>query len=268
MTDPDSDIALAEHLARAASAVILPYFRNGAGIEIKNKGAGAADFDPVTQADREAESAIRALLATARPDDGIEGEELPPLSSRSGRRWIIDPIDGTRAFIAGLPLWGVLVALNDGRRPIIGAAYQPFTQEMFVGAAGQSRLNGAVVASRHGTRLADARLATTDPALFNTAERAVFEDLSARTQFRRLGCDWYAYAMVAAGHIDLVVESGLKAHDVQALIPIVEGAGGVMANWQGGDAQAGGQVIAAANRALLEQALAVLKPAAAPAGSA
>ncbi|RME68987.1 MAG: histidinol-phosphatase [Alphaproteobacteria bacterium] len=264
MTSLDEEIALAERLARKAGTVILPHFRAPGQIQIKNKASGDGNFDPVTQADHSAEAAIRELLVAMRPHDGVEGEEMAARPSRSGRHWVIDPIDGTRAFIAGLPLWGVLIALNDGARPIVGVGYQPWLDELFVGSAQGSRLNGQPLKTRDCRSLAQARLATTDTALFSSAaEQAAFEALSARAQFRRLGLDWYAYAMLAAGHIDLVVESGLKAHDVQALIPLVEGAGGLFTDWRGGDAQAGGQVVAAATAALLEQALAILKPAAA-----
>ncbi|GAB4152571.1 MAG: inositol monophosphatase family protein [Sphingomonadales bacterium] len=262
MTGLDDDMALAQDLARQAAKVILPHFRSDNEIEINNKAEKHVPFDPVTTADRAAEDIMRSLLIEARPQDGIEGEERLPRPSHSGRRWILDPIDGTRSFIAGVPMWGILIALNDGTRPVLGVAYQPCLDELYTANAQQALLNGAPIHSRACQDLGTARLATTDPALFNTAEARVFEALSQQCQFRRLGLDWYAYALLAAGQIDLVVESGLKPHDVQALIPLVQAAGGRLTNWQGGDAQGGGQVVAAATDALLRQALAVLSPAA------
>ena len=233
--DPRADLLIAHRMADAA---IAPYFRQS--VDVENKLAGG--FDPVTIADRASETAMRAVLDELAPDDGILGEEFPDRISKNGRQWVLDPIDGTRAFIAGLPTWTVLIALSRDGRPSLGMIDQPQT--------------------RKTATLADAILASTDAFLFRDAEWAAFDALRQAVRLCRYGYDAYAYAMLAMGGIDLVVESGLQPYDVQALIPVVQGAGGVITNWQGGDCSGGGQVIAAAHPALHAEALAWLKQAA------
>ncbi|WP_417481949.1 histidinol-phosphatase [Maricaulis sp.] len=257
-----ADLIIAARMADAARAAIAPHFRQPLAVENKLQ----AGFDPVTIADRASETAMRAVLAELAPDDGILGEEFAPKPGLNGRQWVLDPIDGTRAFIAGLPSWTVLIALSEQDQPRIGLIDQPLTGERFIGWPG-----GACWQRGNETRnlqtsrtaaLSDAILSSTDPYLFQGDEAAVFDHLRQRVRLCRYGYDAYAYAMLAMGGIDLVVESGLQTYDVQAIMPVVRGAGGVMTNWSGGDCSGGGQVVAAANRELLAETLALLKPAA------
>jgi histidinol phosphatase-like enzyme (inositol monophosphatase family) len=264
MSKPDytDDLKLASRMADAARAAIRPYFRTALDVENKYD----VGFDPVTLADRASEQAMREILDRERPDDGILGEEFGVKDGRNQRQWVLDPIDGTRAFICGLPTWAVLIALSDGEGPVVGVIDQPFTQERFVGEPGRSVLlqdgRSRVLKTRDRLRLSDAIMSSTDPALFSTPELAVFETLRDATRLCRYGYDAYAYAMLAMGGMDLVVETDLQPYDVQALIPVVEGAGGVITNWSGGPAWGGGQVIAAANAHLHAAALPILKSAA------
>jgi histidinol phosphatase-like enzyme (inositol monophosphatase family) len=260
-----SDIALLHALGDAAREIGLRYFRSTFDLEAK----AATEFDPVTNADREIEARIREILSEARPDDGILGEEGGGRSGMSDRVWVIDPIDGTRAFVAGLPTWCVLIAFDDGSGPQLGLIDQPFIGERFVGEIGhggrwfrgdQSRplqSNSSVIA------LADVNLATTDPGLFVGNEKDVFSELAQQVRIRRYGLDAYAYGALALGGLDLVVESGLQPWDVAALVPVVKASGGVMSNWSGGPCHQGGQVIAAANARIHGLALDILRPAAA-----
>lgn len=250
-------------MADAARAVILPWFRR-AGLESQNTDNKAAvGFDPVTVADRAAETAMRAVLAEHRPDDAILGEEFGPQVGTSGRTWVLDPIDGTRGFISGTPTWGVLIALSLADGPIMGIIDQPYTGERFVGAPGLAALSGpfgtTALATRATGRLADAILFTTFPEIGSPAEHAGFAAVAGQTRLTRYGMDCYAYALVAAGQIDLVIEAGLNAYDVMAPIAVIEAAGGVVTDWQGGPAHDGGRILAAANRTLHAQALAILK---------
>lgn len=259
----DADLALAAALADAARPIALSYFRTGLAAE----GKPAAEFDPVTAADRGVEAAIRERLAEARPDDGVVGEESAPTPSRSGRTWVIDPIDGTRAFIAGLPTWCVLIALQDGDGPVLSVIDQPFTAERFFGVTGERAWlehGGARIdlRTRTCTALSDAIFSTTDPGLFDAAEQSVVMAIAGAAKVRRYGLDAYAYAALALGGVDLVVESGLKPWDVAALGPVVTGAGGVVTDWTGGPCHEGGQVLAAATPELHAEALARLAPAA------
>ena len=238
-SESQRDLEIAGRMADAARAAIAPYFRQA--IQVENKLAGG--FDPVTAADRASETAMRAVLAELAPEDGILGEEFPDQPSLNGRKWVLDPIDGTRAFIAGLPTWTVLIALSQNGVPRIGMIDQPHIGERFTG-------------------WPDAILATTDPFLFQGAEWQAFDGLRQAVRLCRYGYDAYAYAMLALGGVDLVVESALQPYDVQALIPVVQGAGGVITNWRGGDCSGGGQVLAAAHPALHAEALSWLRPAA------
>jgi myo-inositol-1(or 4)-monophosphatase len=209
---------------------------------------------------------MRRLIRQRYPTHGIYGEEQGMHVGKDPWTWVLDPIDGTRAFLTGIPLWGTLIALNDGRGPVLGVMDQPFTGERFVaselGATLHHRGQTIPLRTRPCGSLAEARLQCTHPGMFDERERAAFEELQGRVQLTRFSGDCYAYCMVALGCIDLVVESGLQPYDVQALIPIVERAGGVMSDWNGGDCSQGGQVIAAGDRRIHAQALAVLQHAA------
>ncbi len=252
--------ALAGRLADAAGAAILPHFR--AALAVDNK-LGESGFDPVTLADRAAEAAIRELLAAERPQDAIFGEEQGYAAGSSGLTWVIDPIDGTRAFITGMPLWGTLIALHDGVRPVLGVMDQPYLGERFSGSRlGATMRRGGVARALHTrpcAQLSQAALQCTALDMFKPgAERAAYDALAARVRLTRYSGDCYAYCMLAHGMLDLVVEADLKPYDIQALIPIIEAAGGVLSDWRGGDAQLGGQVLAAGDAALHAQALALL----------
>lgn len=250
--------AFMRRLAEAAAAETLPRFRASAAVD--NKQAGG--FDPVTEADRAAERAIRALIAETYPEHGILGEEFGLERGESDHRWIIDPIDGTRAFISGLPLWGTLVGLTAHGRAVAGLMSQPFTGELFFANAEGAHYEGPGGDRRLSVRptvdLAAATLCTTTPALFDAGRRAAYDRVEAAVRLPRYGTDCYAYAMVAAGQVDLVVECDLQSYDIAALIPIVEGAGGIVTRWDGGRAEDGGDIVAAATPELHQQALALL----------
>jgi len=256
----------AEALADAARAAILPYFR-APGLGHDNK-AGAGAFDPVTKADRAAEIAMRDILARRRPADAILGEELGARSGTSGLTWVLDPIDGTRAFLAGAPTWGVLIAMSDARGPRIGVIDQPFIGERFIGIAGDGGAPSRAwttgptglrnLATRAARPLNEAVLLTTFPEVGSADEAAAFHALARQVRLVRYGLDCYAYALLAAGQIDLVVEAGLQPYDIQAPIAVIEAAGGVVTDWRGGPAWQGGRVVAAANRAIHARALEVL----------
>ncbi len=253
----------AVELAREAARVSLPYFR-GAYEETDKGGPGA--FDPVTQADHEAEAAIRRLIAARYPDHGVIGEEYGEDRPEADHVWILDPIDGTRAFIAGLPLWTTLIALRAEGRPVVGAIGQPYLDEIFLGGPSGARLlkggSGTPLAVRRCPRLNDALIATTDPDLFTGSELGAWTQVRAAARLARLGCDAYAYAMLAAGRIDLVVESGLKIWDWSALVPVIEAAGGAVSNWRGEAPDGSGQILAVGDVGIREQALVTLRRAA------
>ncbi|HEX5629057.1 MAG TPA: histidinol-phosphatase, partial [Usitatibacteraceae bacterium] len=239
--------AFADRLADAAALAIEPHFRVPLAVQDK----GGARFDPVTEADRAAERAMRALIREHYPDHGILGEEEDAVAGAGEFTWVLDPIDGTRAFITGMPLWGTLIALNDGTRPILGIMNQPFTGERYVGTGTHAWRNGEPIRARRCAGLSTARVMCTSPQLFDSPARlAAFESVAAEAQLVRYGGDCYAYCMVASGFVDVVIEAGLKPYDTQALIPILEGAGGRMTSWEGGSAQHGGAVIACGDPAL------------------
>lgn len=260
-------LAFAGRLADSARDITLGYFRGAGAVE--NKLADGA-YDPVTEADRGAEAAMRALIEAERPKDGILGEEFGPKASQNGYQWVLDPIDGTRAFVAGLPVWTTLIALcaPDGA-PLIGIIDQPVLGERYSGWPG-----GAALEMIDGTRtplrvsgvdnLRKATIATTDFFIFNKDEQAAWTQLRAAAQISRYGLDAYAYARLAGGTIDLVAESGLAPYDAAALIPIVRGAGGFACDWSGKPALPGGQLVCAATQGLLEGALVCLRAAATP----
>lgn len=246
-------------LAPRAAEVALPWFR--APLEVEDKGA--TRFDPVTVADREVERVLREAIRARYPEHAILGEELGREGGSSPWCWVIDPIDGTRAFISGLPTWATLVGLVHEGVPVLGLMSQPFTGEIFVGGpAGSAWRRGeahATLGTRRNTPLAAASLFATTPDMFAApGEAEAFARLSSAVRLTRFGADAYAYCMLAAGHVDLVVEAGLGFYDVAALIPIIEGAGGMITNWSGKPVREGGQVIAAATAELHAQALAVL----------
>ena len=251
--------AFMRRLAEIAAAETLPRFRQAGSVA--NKLAGG--FDPVTEADREAEQAIRRAIRSEFPEDGILGEEHGLENPGSPRRWIIDPIDGTRSFISGIPLWGTLVGLTVDGDAVAGMMSQPFTREIFYTEAGQSFHDGPAGLRRLSTRpttdLAAATLCTTTPALFTGPSAEAYARLEKCVRLARYGTDCYGYAMIASGNIDLVVETGLQPYDIVALIPIIEMAGGVITTWGGGPAENGGSIVAAATPELHRAACAVLR---------
>jgi histidinol phosphatase-like enzyme (inositol monophosphatase family) len=252
-------------LNRASGAVILPLFRADHGLE--NKAAQGA-YDPVTQADKGAEAEIRRLIGQHFPEHGVIGEEYGEDRPDAEFVWVLDPVDGTRAFVAGLPVWTTLIALRFKGRPVLGSIGQPYLGEVFIGQAAGSRLltpaGARTLAVRKGLPLTDAVIATTDPeACFNGAELGAWRQVRAASRLARTGCDAYAYAMVAAGTVDLVVEAGLKCWDVEAAVPVIEGAGGLVTDWRGAPiGRHGGQMAIAGDRALLDEALVALRRAA------
>jgi histidinol phosphatase-like enzyme (inositol monophosphatase family) len=245
-------------IALAAAAETLPRFRRQG--DIANKLA--TGFDPVTEADREAEKIIRALIRGAYPDHGILGEEFGPENGDSRHIWIIDPIDGTRSFISGIPLWGTLVGLTVDGDAVAGMMAQPFTGELFAASGGRAWYEGPggdlPLSTRKTATIADATLCTTTPAMFRDGRREAYDRLERSVRLARYGTDCYAYAMIAAGNVDLVVETGLQPYDIVALIPIIEAAGGVITRLDGGPAEAGGDIVAAATPALHGAAMDVL----------
>jgi len=263
MPAPDSSsyLELAYRMALAAGAAILPHFR--VAIDVEDKG-GAKGYDPVTVADRAAEAVIRAEIARAHPAHGIRGEEHGWEKGTSNHTWVIDPIDGTRSFILGQMHWATLIALNDGERVVAGVAHQPFVGETFLATAGgksEWRRAGVrrTLKTRHCRSVGDAALACTDPGMFRTpASFAAFNRVSERARLTRWGGDCYAYCLLAMGLIDVVIESSLQAWDVQALIPIVESAGGVITTWSGDRCDEGGDVVACGDRALHAEVLKLL----------
>jgi len=247
-------------LNRAAGGVILPLFRADHGLENK---AGPGAFDPVTLADKNAESEIRKLIAEHYPDHGVIGEEWGEDRPDAEFVWVLDPVDGTRAFIAGLPVWTTLIGLRFQGEPVLGSIGQSFLGEIFIGHAGGSRLispgGERPLKVRACASLADAVIGSTDPYLFKGAQAEAWSRLHAAVRLARYGCDAYAYAMVAMGALDLVVETGLKSWDIESAIPVLAGAGGVITDWSGeAVGQHGGRVAIAGDRRVLDEALALL----------
>ncbi|GJE36259.1 histidinol-phosphatase [Methylobacterium persicinum] len=252
-----------DDLAHASGKAIMPFFR--AQFAMEDKARGGSPFDPVTEADRAAEIVLRAMIGRAFPGHGILGEEFGTERADAECVWVLDPIDGTRAFIAGIPTWGTLIGLTRNGVPVRGLMHQPYLGELFTGDGHTAKLRGPAgertLRSRRCADLSQALLATTDPRLFAEGEEAErFRALEGQVRLSRYGTDCYAYCMLAAGQIDLVVEAGLKPYDICALIPIVEGAGGRVTGWDGGPAGSGGRVIAAGDPRLHEAALKVLNP--------
>ena len=260
--------ALFDAMVQRASATTVPLFRSRLAVD--DKGASTGRFDPVTEADRACERALRSLIESAFPDDGILGEEYGGQRLDAPFCWIIDPVDGTRAFVAGMPLWGTLVGVLHRGRPVAGLAAQPFIGERFVSTVGgprwQWRAEDRPLATRSCTALAEAQLMTTTPALFDARERPAYDAVERACRAVRYGTDWYAYALIAAGCVDVVVESGLAAYDILPLVPLIEAAGGHVTDWSGAPLSLGesftGQVLALGDPALGEQVLPLLAPAA------
>ena len=249
---------MADALADAARTETLAHFR-APGLIAESK---RSDYDPVTIADRATEAAMRRILAERRPGDGILGEEEAPIEGTSGLTWVLDPIDGTRGFISGTPTWGVLIALADAAGPILGVVDQPYVGERFYGGPDRAELRGPLgarkLAVRGTTALSDATLFTTFPEVGTLAEGAAFRRVAEKVRLTRYGCDCYAYALLAAGQVDLVIEAGLNAYDIQAPMAVIKAAGGIVTNWEGGPAHDGGRALAAATAELHGAALALL----------
>jgi histidinol phosphatase-like enzyme (inositol monophosphatase family) len=262
--------AFALELATVAAEAILPLFRAGVGVEDKGHpdkpGVAAVRFDPVTAADRGAEAAIRKAIAARFPDHGVIGEEYGEDRPDAAFVWVLDPIDGTRAFIAGIPLWTTLIALRFQGAPVVGLIGQPYLDEAFVGSAAGARLvrrGGArALRVRPCAGLADASVGVTDPlAYFTAPEQAAFARVRAAARLTRLGGDAYFFALAALGTLDLVVEpAACKAWDIEAAIPLMHGAGGIMTDWRGDEiGSAGGQVLLAGDPRCHEQAMRLLE---------
>ncbi|MBM3543321.1 MAG: histidinol-phosphatase [Alphaproteobacteria bacterium] len=257
--DFQSLLATAHAAADRAGAVILPHFRTNSPADHK----GGDLFDPVTIADREGEKAIRVVIEQAYPNHGITGEEGGTVREEAQDRWVIDPIDGTRSFMLGLPIWGTLIGLTREGEPLLGLMDQPFTgerfwsseSEAFFSHQGETRL----MHTRSCTSLGEALLATTSTDFFTTDdEHRRFGDLTRAVRLRRFGGDCYNYCLLALGHIDLVVEAGLQPYDIIPLIPIIERAGGIVTTWEGGDVRKGGRVVAAGDRRIHQEAVKIL----------
>ena len=251
--------AFVDELAAVSGETIRPFFRSALGVENKSRSGG---FDPVTAADRAAESAMRALIKRTFPEHGIVGEELGADRPDAEYVWVLDPIDGTKSFICGLPAWGTLIALTRNGVPIYGMMHQPFTREHFSGDGRGARYRGPAgdraLRVRPCASLSDAIMLTTSPLLMNEADRQAFRRVEKEVRLSRYGGDCYAYCVLAAGHVDLLIETELKPHDVLALIPIIEGAGGIMTTWDNGRPHNGGRIIAAGDKRVHEQAIALL----------
>lgn len=248
-------------LATASGETILPFFRTSLSVDNKNP----KDFDPVTEADRAAEAVMRRLIKESFPQHGIVGEEFGVEREDADYVWVLDPIDGTKSFISGFPVWGTLIALLHNGVPVYGMMHQPYIGERFSGDNGAARYQGGNGASRKlAVRRCDALdnavLFTTSPLLMNEADRATFAGVEKHVRLSRYGGDCYSYCMLAAGHLDLVIETELKPYDIAALIPIVTGAGGVVTTWEGKPAQNGGRIVAAGDPRVHEAALKLLNP--------
>jgi myo-inositol-1(or 4)-monophosphatase len=251
--------AFVDRLATVSGEAILPFFRTSLGIENK---AGPGAFDPVTAADRAAETAMRTLIRRTFPDHGIIGEEFGSERTDAEYVWVLDPIDGTKSFISGMPAWGTLIALTRGGVPVYGMMHQPFTRERFTGDGGAARYTGPAgeraLHVRRNASLSEALLMTTSPLLMKEEDRASFGKVEKAVRLSRYGGDCYAYCMLAAGHVDLVIETELKPYDILPLVPIIAGAGGIVTTWDGSTPSAGGRVIAAGDKRIHETAMKIL----------
>ena len=246
-------------LATSSGETILPFFRTSLSIDNKSN---SHDFDPVTEADRAAEAVMRRLIKSNFPQHGIVGEEFGSEREDAEYVWVLDPIDGTKSFIAGFPIWGTLIALLHKGTPVFGMMHQPYVGERFYGDNGSAQYRGPSgerkLAVRRCASLKEATSFTTSPKLMNAADRAAFGRIEDSVQLSRYGGDCYSYCMLAAGHLDLVVETELKSYDIAALIPIITGAGGIVTTWDGKPAQGGGRIIAAGDPRVHEAAIKLL----------
>ena len=253
-------VSFVDELATRSGAAILPFFRTAIASVDKSRGGR---FDPVTEADRAAEAVMRRMISGTFPEHGMVGEEFGDERAEAEFVWVLDPIDGTRAFISGLPTWGTLIGLMRNGSPCYGMMHQPFTKERFSGDGAAARWVGPsgerVLRTRRCADLAEATISTTSPRLFEGAELEGFERVEREAKLTRFGYDCYAYCMVAAGQMDAVIESGLKPYDIVALVPIIEGAGGVVTTWDGGSPAGGGAIVASGDKRLHEKILATLK---------
>jgi histidinol phosphatase-like enzyme (inositol monophosphatase family) len=251
--DAERYLEFAYSMALAAGEAILPHFREIIDVEDKRNVMG---YDPVTIADRAAEDVIRAEIAHAYPDHGIHGEEHGRQTGASPLTWVIDPIDGTKSFILGQLHWATLIALHDGGHPVVGVVHQPFVGETFLGTQGglahwRRGDQRRALRTRTCARIEDAIVCTTDPRQFRTPEeQAALAAVGGPARLLRYGGDCYCYTQLAMGFADVVIENGLQAYDVQALMPIIEAAGGVVTDWQGGNCDQGGTVVACGDREL------------------
>ena len=261
--EADEYLEFACEMALAAGAAILPHFRQPIAIEDKGSVRG---YDPVTVADRAAEDVIRAHIKRRYPAHGIHGEERGRERGTSDLTWVIDPIDGTKSFILGQHHWATLIALHDGTTPVVGVVHQPYVNESFTAAVGgvaQWRRGSErlTLRTRSCPRIEDAIAVTTDPRQFSSAaEQAALDVIGRNARFLRYGGDCYCYTQLAMGFVDIVIEAGLQPYDVQALMPIIEAAGGAITSWTGGNCDQGGAVIACGDRALHERLLSMLDP--------
>ena len=249
-----------DRLASVSGETILPFFRTALAIENKQTGGG---FDPVTAADRAAEDAMRTLIRKNFPAHGILGEEYGSERTDAEYVWVLDPIDGTKSFIAGMVAWGTLIGLMRFGEPVFGMMHQPFTRERFAGDGGGARYRGPAgdrdLHVRACAGLSDAIVSTTSPLLMNKADRAAFGKVENAAKLSRYGGDCYAYCMLAAGLIDLVIETEIKPYDIVAVIPIIAGAGGIITTWENGPAQEGGRIVVAGDARVHAAALEMLK---------
>lgn len=247
-----------DKLAAASGDTIMPFFRSA--LTVENKKAGG--FDPVTAADRAAEEAMRDMIRKAFPEHGILGEEYGSEHNDAEYVWVLDPIDGTKSFISGMVAWGTLIGLMRFGEPVYGMMHQPFTRERFSGDNGAALYRGPggnrSLNARACTGLDDALMFTTSPLLMKEADRVQFRKVEDKVKLSRYGGDCYAYCMLAAGQIDLVIETELKPYDIVALIPIIQGAGGIITTWEGAPAQSGGRVVVAGDKRVHEAALEIL----------
>jgi histidinol phosphatase-like enzyme (inositol monophosphatase family) len=248
-------LRFAYSLADAAGKTILPYFRSPLTVESKQSHA----FDPVTIADKSAEQAMRKLIQQTYPDHGILGEEAVQQIGTSPMTWVLDPIDGTEAFIAGLPLWGTLIALSHNEQVLFGIMNQPFTRERYIGTANGTWLNKKRVQTRRCTSLYDATIMCSSPKTWTSAiQKIALQQILSQARLVHYSGDCYAYCMLASGHVDLVIETNLAPYDIQAIIPIMNGAGGIISRWDGSDADNGGDIIACGDSTLYEKILPLL----------
>ena len=253
-------IAFANRLADVSGAVIRPFFRQR--LDVAHK-PGRHAFDPVTEADRGAEKALRELIGRERPDDAILGEEFGEKQGSSGYRWVLDPVDGTRAFITGRHEWGSLIALEKNGVPVLGILDQPVLGERFIGAGGHAHLiqggERLALKTRACASISEAVLCATDPSdYFSPGQLGAFQRVKEKTRMTRYGGDCYLFAALALGFVDLIIEAGFQPWDAAALIPIVEGAGGLMTSWDGGSAQSGHTILAAGDARLHAEAVKLL----------